>query len=680
MALDNKTYNWDTPVDTDEFYTDDFVSWIDSINGGWRERRLDYEPFNLYVKEATEWFDDKTDINDLDDQEFKVDYIRREVSRIKRNSLYYLNKYHVMPDGDEEDGKLDYIAHRAHEVICYLFDMKISCVFGKPRQIWFSSTFGGLIAKRTCFLPNYSSVYMTDLHKKAVKTINEKVFQAYNMLPDWLRPNGKFSENEGTFYVGMKGDKKAQGLNSVVESLAPSDYSATGFAPNCSYMDEIGLNKNFGNVIKEIEPSMFKFDHKTGKLKRARQMMAWGTGGNMDKGGTAMEEVWRQAKNAWHNKDKSYALIAVFFDAYARPGMNEELYEKLKRQAYETEGVEREDKIAKFHMHYPLNETDMFRRGKKTILSSSVISKHETAAKNLDEVSYGYMEPIYDVSRPYSEDLNLNVPYRVIGATFVPTEGIDDERTSVVIRRHPCHITDKTDMWQDRYFKGTDPINSESGHSKMSTAIWDSYNLEVSAGMFYRVQDYRDVFLQSLLLGLYYDRNIKDLCENNTGTNYMDYTDTLGLGRILVASMELPPKFQINSKAKLGIPNRVGTNKYIIYELEELLNLHIDRVELFWFWEQLKSFVQKDLSNGQTRYQADDLKYHYDDMIFSITFAYICSKAFERSQPKRVNEISGAGKITTKMVMNAQTNWTPKLAQVDSNGNILKFVSHRRGL
>lgn len=676
MSLKFKTYKWDVPVDTEDFYTDDFVSWIDSINNGWSGRRQDYKPLNLYIKEAEEWMKDDTDITDIDDIEFKRDFIQREVKRIKRSSLYYLNKYHQMPDGDEDNGILDYKAHRMHEVISYLYDMKISIVIGKPRQVWASSTFGGLIAKRTCFMPNYSSIYMTDLREKAEKTINEKTYLPYTMLPDYLRPTGKFTD--GTFYVGMRGDKKGDGLNSVVETLAPKDYAATGFAPNCSFMDEIGLNKNFGKVIKEIEPSMFKFDHATGKLRRARQMMAWGTGGNMDKGGVAMEEVWRKGKSSWNNKDKSYALIPVFFDAYARPGMTDELYEKLRKQAYETEGVEREDAIAKFHMHYPLNETDMFRRGKKTILPSATISKMEKKCRNLEEGVFGYMEPIYDMSRKYEGDLNLNVPYRVIGANFVPTEGADDDNTSVFIRKHPCHVIDKLDVWQDRYYKGTDPINSESGHSKMSTAVWDNYNMEVAAAMFYRVTDYRDVFLQSILLGLYYDRNIKDLCENNTGTNYMDYTDTLGLGRILVASMELPPKFQLNSKAKLGIPNRTGTNKHIIYELEELLQLYMDRIEVSWFWEQLKSFVQKDLSNGNTRYQADDLKYHYDDIIFAIIFAYICAKAFERAMPKKVNESVG-GKITTRTIMNASTNWQPRLAQVDSFGKVVKWLP-RHGL
>ena len=669
MNVIHKTYDWDVSVDTEDFYTDDFVSWIDSINNGWLNRRQDYEPLNLYIKEANEWLEDESTIDDYDDANYRIEFKIREIKRIQRNSLYYLNKWHEMPDGDEEGGLLNYIAHRAHEVICYLYDMKISSIFGKPRQIWFSSTFGGLITKRTVFFPNYSSIYVTDLQKKGEKTLNEKSYLPYTILPKWLRPDAKYIDSK--FVVGKRGDKKGEGLNSMVEALAPTDYAATGFAPNCSFMDEIGLNKNFGSLIKEIEPSMYKFDHTTGKLKRQRQMMAWGTGGNMDKGGVAMEEVWRKAKTAWHNKNKSYALIPVFFDAFARPGMTEQLYDKLKEQAYGTEGIEREDAIAKFHMHYPLNEMDMFRRGKKTILPSGVINTREKEVLNMD-LQYGRLEPIYNTSQPYASDLNLNVPYRVIGAQFIPTDGADDERTSVVIYKHPCWVLDPTDQWEKRYYQGTDPISSESGHSKMASSIWDSYELETSAAMFYRVTDYREVFLQTMLLGIYYDKKIKNLCENNTGTNYMDYVDILGWGKTLTASMELPPKYQINSKANLGIPNRVGTNKYIVYDLEEKLNLYRDRINIPWVWSQLKSFVQKDLSNGNTRYQADDLRYHYDDNIFAEVFAYINAKAFERNEPKRINMSSGGRKII-KTVMDKRT-WTPRRAQVDSNGNVIKWL------
>ena len=60
--------------------------------------------------------------------------------------------------------------------------------------------------------------------------------------------------------------------------------------------------------------------------------------------------------------------------------------------------------------------------------------------------------------------------------------------------------------WRYRYFQGTDPIFSESGHSKMASAIWDSHHQTISAHVNFRVEDYRYCYLQTLLLGLYYDK------------------------------------------------------------------------------------------------------------------------------------------------------------------------------
>jgi len=77
MKLEHKTYPWDTSVDEGEFFNSDFVSWIDSINAGWNQRRRDYEPLNLYIKEAREWLDDETSINDSDDPEFKKELHRK---------------------------------------------------------------------------------------------------------------------------------------------------------------------------------------------------------------------------------------------------------------------------------------------------------------------------------------------------------------------------------------------------------------------------------------------------------------------------------------------------------------------------------------------------------------------------------------------------------------------------
>jgi hypothetical protein len=42
---------------------------------------------------------------------------------------------------------------------------------------------------------------------------------------------------------------------------------------------------------------------------------------------------------------------------------------------------------------------------------------------------------------------------------------------------------------------------------------------------------------------------------------------------------------------------------------------------------ELKTFVRKVTQSGET-WQAQDLKYHFDDCIFATAFAYVCSLCF----------------------------------------------------
>ena len=110
-----------------------------------------------------------------------------------------------------------------------------------------------------------------------------------------------------------------------------------------------------------------------------------------------------------------------------------------------------------------------------------------------------------------------------------------------------------------------------------------------------------------------------------------------------------------------------------------MLDAFGDQIDIPWFWEQLKTFTEKDLksttSHRQTRYQASDLRYDYDDAIFSIAFAYINSLCYSQNEPENVKNGRGTEQTFRRYVQNKQTNYRKKLAVVNKKGEILRIIS-----
>ena len=111
-------------------------------------------------------------------------------------------------------------------------------------------------------------------------------------------------------------------------------------------------------------------------MEMKRQLIAWGTGGEMDKGGAVFEAEFKAAYNAWNKKNFNYGIIPLFFDAFAREGMTREIYEKEKAYYYSVTGTAAEMSKVQFHQHYPMTIDDMFLRKSATIVPIHEINKH----------------------------------------------------------------------------------------------------------------------------------------------------------------------------------------------------------------------------------------------------------------------------------------------------------------
>jgi len=658
-------------------YPKEFVNWIESINSGW-QNKITYKPFELYRKQAKIWMEDDSTILDFDTEEDQIDWLKVEIRRCKENTLYFCNKYGKIKEDKSENGMLQYKAWEAQEVLLFLFDCGYSMMIGKARQIGFTTTMCLAGMKRVNLNKSYFIKFVTHSKDKGIEIFRDKVKWTYTKIPGYIAQEVK-NWTDQIMNFDKKGDKKGrdEGGASRFQVDSPQIDAINGGSPSCVLVDEIGLFDIFGEMMREGRPALFKFNPETGKMTMQQQFIAWGTGGEMDKGGSVFESEFKMCLRQWAEGNYEYGIIPLFFNAYARRGVNDEHIESEKK-AYLAMGDSKKGELAKvqFHQHYPITIDDMFIRKARTLVPIHYCNQRLNSIYDRDTpIQYGFFDPIFDMSRPTPD---LHTEYRIIGARWVETGERDHSSTTAMIAHHPP----QDEIWKNRFYQGTDPINSETGHSKMCSAIWDAYTNSVSSVVFNKDKRFKNDYLQVLLQSLYYDQQkkggVKELVENNIGDMHVDFQEIHGFKHKFTSNAQLPEYFQTYGGKWFGISNKANTAPRIMAKTEELLDAYGDRIDVPWLWEQLKTFVEKDLksqsSHRQTRYQASDLRYDYDDTIFAVTYAYINAQAHAKYEPTNIAGTESTAQVTVRYVQSKETNYRMRLARVDSNGKILKII------
>jgi hypothetical protein len=671
-----KTEDW-KPKHEQFDYPQEFVDWINSINSGWQNKK-EYEPFNLYVRQANEWLMDSTKIDDYDNEEDQLHWLIEEIERCKENTLYFCNKYGRIKEDTAEGGSIPYIAWEPQQVLLFLFDCGYSMMIGKARQVGFTTTLTLAGMKRVNLNKSYFAKFITHSDSKGKEIFDDKVKWAFTKIPEYIARDVK-NWTQNTMAFDRKGNRKGRddGAGSKFQVVPPAVDAINGGSPSLVMVDEIGLFAIFGQMMREGRPALLKYNPKTGKLFMQQQFLAWGTGGEMDKGGAVFEQEFKACMKEWRSGNYEYGIIPLFFNAYARPGVTKEYLDKEIR-AYVMNQESQNADVAKvqFYQAYPIVIEHMFLRKARTMIPISTCIEHGERIYTEDKITWGYFEPILDYSQPKPD---LFVPYRIIGAKFVPTRDEFDVNTTVCIRTHLA----KGEVWKWRFFQGTDPINSETGHSKMSSTVWDALTNSIAATVFTRDRNFKNSYLQCLLLRLYYDakgtEGIPELIENNIGDMYLDFQEQLGFKRNIVSNMSLSPEYFRKPNGKwFGLANKVDTAPRILGKMQEMVDCHATNLDIPWLWKQFETFVEKDLSSAsthrQTRYQAADMRYDYDDVLFSTTFAYINAMSHAKYEPTNLNDDSLQRKVFTRRVQNRQTNFIPKMAEVDEKGNIIRIL------
>lgn len=623
------------------YHEDDFIAWIDSINSGFH-KMIRYKKFELYVQQAKEWYAENDSMANYGSREEKINYAYSEFDRIRENGLYFLNKYLKIKEADMVSGIMTYDAKPVHEVIAYLFDCGYNTEVGKPRQIAATTTYGGLALCKIIASRNFFIKFIAQSDDKVQEIFDDKVKYPFSELPDWMKPSVA-NDRDNILRFAVKKDKGSKkGLNSKIVVVPPSVAAINGGAPNLVMIDEAGYIGMLGKMIREARPTLFREDPQTKKLKMIRQIIIWGTGGEMDKGGKAYETEYFNTWDKWNKREFSYGIIPIFFDWTTRPAVTKEHYENEKKN-YTSEGPDKEEKMVQFRQAYPSNVHDMFLTSHKTLVSIDYIQKSLERIQDLPQkhkAIYGYFEPVFDTTKPSSE--NDDVPYKIIDVLFIPLEE-GDSKASTIMFMEPKR------NWVNRYCSGTDPIATDNGFSKMAKTIWDRHFKTISCAVLYRDSNHKSTFLQCMLAGMYYkckyDNEVAppEVVEANIGTAYVDYLDAKGLYNTLVYRTQLPDYLR-GGQHLIGIDNKGNRTKMIINKLYEMILSYGDNIWIEELFRQLRTFICTVNDKGFETWGTQDRRKWFDDLLFSSVFAYICDLVLE-SEGKTPKEIKSESDI-----------------------------------
>lgn len=628
------------------YHKKEFYDWIDSINSGWLNR-INYEPFNLYCQQSDDWLAKNEFISDYETYEEQQQFVIDEAYRCRANKLYACCKYGWLSDPSETTGRRKYVAgddYTHHKILLFLFDCGYSVMLGKPRQIGSSSIIGMAAMFEMILKKNHFIKFIAEDKNTGDEIFNDKILYPYGQLDGWWKPIKPLNDRDGLFKISQsKGSNKSKQANkrdasSKIEMVAPSKTAINGGSPQRSLIDEIGSIPILGDMINEARPTMFVKDKATGKLMQRRSTWTWGTG-TTAKGGAAFEKEWNRIMGLWSAREPQVGMIPLFFDWHTR--CDEKHYHEEKKYYYgaraESENMDIETSKIQFHQHYPSTPSDMFVQTGKTLLSREAIDKHlERITKGIErtnhKIKYGYFEPEYDFNCKVE---NQDIPFKIIGAKFVES-GYGDEKFSAIIFEEP----DK--LWIDRYTAGTDPISSDTGSSKMATAIWDELRHTCSCLVNVREPNNPSYsFLQCLLVTIYYDTKnkigIPELVERNIGLAYRNYRENKGFVNSLILNSELDAYFQSGKSFDVGIDNHSHRGVAIVSRMGEMFRQFGDNLYIQTFFQQLITFVCTTTRGKNETWGSIDKRFYMDDALYALVYAYLAAVSLKKI-PKKLDE------------------------------------------
>jgi hypothetical protein len=193
------------------------------------------------------------------------DFIDREIERCTFDRRYYLENYHVIKD-EEGNAQTLYPFWDHQEIIMEVLERKWSedgcyrLIILKPRQCGGTVFSGGIIFQATIFSERVFTLMMAQ-SRKTTGELYRRIWDAYNSLPWWLRPEMESKVQEDRF-VFQRGDETRRmldpGLAStlVIANAQEQAGVAIGKTIRVAHFSEASRWPSDDMWSADIEPSM----------------------------------------------------------------------------------------------------------------------------------------------------------------------------------------------------------------------------------------------------------------------------------------------------------------------------------------------------------------------------------------------------------------------------------------
>ena len=646
------------------------------------DQLIAFEPFFLYVEQARRWLEDKRTLADIDPGE-RFEWKQRELSRIAQNKLYGLNKYVTIKEDGFIGGRRPYEASTPQALLAFLVDCGYSFDLVKGRQAAITSTMLAMVALEAVVRSSFSGVFM--VHKKdgTGKTLFRDKFQStFQHLPHWMIGEVDVSKgfsSESAIMDFDPGDTKAQKGRDISELRllsAEDSMTVNGRTPTWSLFDECQNIPTYQTIKSEIDPTMYQFNKAKGRFELVRQAFAWGTGSSNNTGQGAFENDFKSLLAAWEGGEDTSGWVPVFMDWTCRPGMTREFYNKqkakyLRGQTEETKGLSATERLSLFSAHYPSKPDDAFMTSHKTLVPMEIIVKqqnriiNECHKKGLKPVP-GKFVPVWDESIHLPEGSPF--PHPIRGAKWVPSAA-DDIEAPVRMFLEPDN------SFAHRYTQGTDPIQNDGGFSRFSSAIWDAaarefeengqpaYAQGLACVLNARTAFPQDLFLQSVLMGIYYrnygQKACRELVEINVGHRYVDFkcSPVFNLRESLLTRHELLPKYKVGSASNvygIDLKGGKGSRKESLYgDITDLIRTHGHNIWYYDIWSQIRSISVEAKPDGSVVWGTMNKNVYNDDMVYAMAYAELAHRCINKN-PQRISAESKQYKVKRVLKRNKE--------------------------
>lgn len=654
----------DPDIETNERFLEFYLSHIPRF-----DRLIPYEEFFLYIEQARRWHEETKDVDvaTMDEVEAR-EFAQREGRRIEDNKLYGLNRYiRIQEDGFPEGRQ--YVAGTPQAMLAFFYDRGNDILLLKGRQAAITSTMMAIIVLDMFCKKDFRVVLLTDDKiKTGMGILDAKVQATVQLLPvmftQELDEEGTLWHKEGVTLSFEAADTKMDRRRNAshLTLMSSNDSQAVNSkTPTVTLYDEVQNIELFRKIRKEVSPTQIA--ERNGKHIKIRQQIAWGTGSSNDRGKGVFQEDWFSMYNALKDGKATGGWLALFFDWTCRPRFSAQSYINERRKELAEHHGDEESGLAIFYSHYPSDPMDSFMARHNGVVPPQYVKRNRDMLRNMPDnlrPIIGMFKPIYEFFGP--EDKTPVRERKLIGAEFIDIQTLVNRGVPMTQAIKLCVVQmfmRPDNNYIGRYYQGTDPIQSATGRSQFSAAVWDRFGIEssgccdtphahlhptVACIINGRTQDPEDLFLQAACMSIFYRNHgqvaCRELVERNQGQNYIAYKQLPWINHQASLVMDTELKDEYSGKGEVGFWMDTASKATLLGDLERLYYTYGHNIKFTDFHSQFAEIEVVENDNKRKTFGTRDYEKFNDDIVIAVTLAKICADSVGRGRPEKFGGVN----------------------------------------